>query len=104
MIKPEKPEKSPKIRKKPQKFSKKNLKFLRKIPKNLKNLPARFARRLGGGGSAGREARGYFPKKIFLGGILAIPPLAMSGLNSMVAIFYTPTQCPSIIDHLSYLI
>ena len=52
---PENSEKTPKIFQKP-------LNFREKSPKKPKNLPARFARRLGGG-SAGREARGYFPKK-----------------------------------------
>ena len=60
MIKPEKTRKIPKIQNNPKNFPKKPLNFREKSPKNPKILPARFARRLGG--SAGREAGGYYLK------------------------------------------
>ena len=53
----------PENSKKPQKFSKKNPKFARKIPQKLAGSLRSPAR----GGSAGREARGYLPKKISQG-------------------------------------
>ena len=50
MIKPEKTRKIPENSEKTPKIFQKTLNFWEKSTKNPKNLPARFARRLGGGG------------------------------------------------------
>ena len=84
-----KPEKSLKIRIKPQNFPKnpefpgKTLNFREKSPKPPKNLPARFARRLEGGGLPAAKLGVVFSKKIFSGGYFGYTPLAMSVLTHL---------------------